>query len=151
MGRMHARTRGKSGSKKPLSSKPPSWLTYKAAEVEKLVLKLAKQGDSTSKIGLTLRDSYGIPDVKIITKKSITQILKDNKLTGEVPEDVQNLIRRAVQIKKHLEKNKKDNVSKRGLHLIESKIRRLEKYYKRTKRLPKTWKYDPERARLLVG
>lgn len=151
MARMHARRKGKAGSKKPLSTTPPSWLKLKKDEVEALVVKLAKQGNQSGKIGLILRDSYGVPDVKIITGKTISQILRKNEIYPEVPEDIQNLIKRAVQVKKHLEANKKDEVSWRGLQLIESKIRRLEKYYKSTGKLPAKWKYDPEKARLLVG
>ena len=151
MARMHARRRGKSSSKKPISKTAPSWLTYKKAEVEQLVIKLAKKGLQTSQIGLQLRDSYGIPDVKMITKRSISQILKDNKLIAEVPEDLQNLVNRAVQVKKHLESNKKDNVSKRGLQLIEAKIKRLERYYHRKGKLPEKWVYKSDKAKLLAG
>lgn len=151
MARMHSRKRGKHGSKKPLATTPPSWVGYKAKEVEMLVQKLAKQGLPTSKIGLVLRDSYGIPDVEKITKKKITRLLKEKGLAPEVPEDIQNLIKRAVKIKKHLESHRKDKVSKRGLQLTESKIRRLIKYYKRTGELPAEWKYELETARRLVG
>ena len=55
-----------------------------------------------------------------------------------------------MNLRKHLEKNKKDYSSKRGLELTESKIRRLVKYYKKRKVLPEDWKYDPEKAKLLV-
>ena len=151
MSRMHTHHKGKSGSKKPQSKTSPTWLKLKKDEVVALVLKLAKKDYQSSVIGLILRDSYGVPDVKIITGKTISQILKENKLGSEVPEDIQNLIKRAVKVRKHLSSNKKDTTSKRGLQLIESKIRRLEKYYKRTGQLPKKWKYNPEKARLLVG
>jgi small subunit ribosomal protein S15 len=151
MSRMHTSSKGKSGSKKPVSTTSPSWLKLKKDEVVALVLKLAKKDNSTSQIGLILRDSYGVPDVKIITGKSISEILADNKLSPEVPEDIQNLIKRAVSVRKHMDSNKKDMASKRGLQLIESKIRRLEKYYKKSGKLPATWKYNPEKARLLVG
>jgi small subunit ribosomal protein S15 len=151
MSRMHTHHKGKSGSKKPISKTSPTWLKLKKDEVKALILKLAKKGHQSSQIGLILRDSYGVPDVKVITGKTISQILKENNLTTEVPEDIQNLIKRAVQVRKHLGSNKKDMMSKRGLQLIESKIRRLEKYYKRTEKLPKNWKYNPEKARLLVG
>jgi len=151
MARMHSRKRGRSGSTKPISKNSPSWLRYKKDEVRQLVLKLAKQKHPASTIGLILRDSYGIPDVRVVAGNSIGQILKDKDLQPEIPEDLQNLIKRAIQIRKHMEKNKKDMPSKRGLQLTESKIRRLDKYYKKTGKLPKTWKYDPERARLLLG
>jgi len=116
-----------------------------------LVVKFGKQGMSSALIGLTLRDSYGIPSVKNITKKSVTQILKENKLTEEIPEDLRNLIIRSIAIRKHLEINKKDNVSKRGLKLTESKILRLQGYYKDNKVLPATWNYNPKRAQLMVN
>jgi small subunit ribosomal protein S15 len=151
MARMHTGSKGKASSKKPLSTTAPSWMKLKKDEVETLIVKLSKQGHQSSEIGLILRDSYGVPDVKIITKKSISQILKEKKVAPEVPEDIQNLIKRAVQVRKHLSANKKDMMSKRGLQLIESKIRRLEKYYKSRNILPKNWKYNPEKARLLVG
>jgi len=151
MSRMHARTKGKSGSKKPISTTSPSWMKLKKDEIEAIVVKLGKKGYQSSKIGLVLRDSYGVPDIKTITGKTISKILKEKEVYSEVPEDIQNLIKRAVKIRKHLESNKQDMVSKRGLQLTESKIRRLEKYYKKTGVLPTIWKYDPERARLLVG
>ncbi len=149
--RMHTRRKGKAGSKKPISKTAPSWLEYKKDEVEQLVIKLAKKGLQSSQIGLELRDSYGIPDVKMITKKSISQILKDNKLYSEIPEDLQNLVKRASAVKKHLALNKKDTPSKRGLQLVESKIRRLEKYYHRLGRLPAKWTYKSETAKLQIG
>ncbi len=151
MARIHARVKGKSRSHKPLKADIPNWVENKHKEIETLVIKFGKQGMSSALIGLTLRDSYGIPSVKNITNKSITQILKENKLTEEIPEDLKNLIKRAITIRKHLETNKKDNVSKRGLKLTESKILRLQGYYKDNKVLPTTWNYNPKRAQLMVN
>ncbi len=150
MARMHSRKRGKSGSTKPVNKTQPTWLRYKAAEVEMLIAKMAKEAKSTSEIGIILRDTYGIPDVKLITKKSILQILKEKKLTKELPEDLSNLIKRYIQIKKHLEENKKDMPALRGLQLTESKMRRLVKYYKERKLLPQNWKYDEKSIRMHV-
>ncbi|MEK6967241.1 MAG: 30S ribosomal protein S15, partial [Nanoarchaeota archaeon] len=59
-------------------------------------------------------------------------------------------IRKNIYVKHHLEKNHKDMAAKRGLQLTDSKIRRLVKYYKRTKRIEKDWTYDPDKIRLLV-
>ncbi|MEM5824679.1 MAG: 30S ribosomal protein S15 [Candidatus Aenigmatarchaeota archaeon] len=123
---------------------------YSKEEVEKLVVKLAREGYMPSMIGLILRDSYGIPNVKEITGKSILQILEKNDIRLEIPEDLLNLMRRAVRLREHLSIHKKDKSSQRGLILIESKIRRLEKYYKRVGKLPKDWKYDPETAKIIV-
>ena len=150
MARMHSRKKGKSGSTKPLQKKKPTWLRYSAKEIESLVVKLAKSGKTTSEIGLELRDSYGVPDVKFLTKKRINDILKENKLESKLPEDLKNLIKREIVISKHLEKNKQDKTAKRGLQLTESKINRLVKYYKKKGVLDQSWKYTREKAELLV-
>jgi small subunit ribosomal protein S15 len=150
MARMHSRDKGKSKSVKPTRKTNQSWLTYKEKEVEMLVSKLAKEGKTASKIGLFLRDNYGIPSVKQITKKTITAIMKEKDLAKEIPEDLMAMIKKTVMLKKHLEKNHKDETAKRGIILTESKIKRLVKYYKKSKKLPMDWKYDPERIKLFI-
>lgn len=150
MARIHARKRGKAGSKKPSRKTPPKWVRYKKNEIEKLVIKLAKEGNSTPTIGLILRDQFGVPSVEKITGKTISEIMKENNLYPKLPEDLFNLLKQAVDLRNHLEKNKKDYTSKRGLELLESKIRRLAKYYVREKILPADWRYSPEKAKLLV-
>ena len=150
MARMYSRRRGKSGSKKPIKKAVPLWVRYKAKEVELLVTKLAKEANTSSKIGLILRDSYGIPDVKILVGKSITDILKEKKLNKDIPEDLMALVKKNILVQKHLDANKKDMVAKRGLQLTESKIKRLVKYYKQSGVLNADWKYDPEKIRLLI-
>jgi len=151
MARMHSRKKGKSGSTRPTQKKIPSWCRYKSKEVEMLVIKLAKDGNTSSKIGIILRDSYGVPDVVAVANKSITQIMAEKKLKPEIPEDLMALIRKSVHILKHREKNKQDQTSLLGLQLTESKIRRLIKYYKRTGGIAVDWKYDPESIKLYVG
>lgn len=148
MARMYARKKGKSGSKKPLTK--ATWVEYSAEEVEQLVVKLAKEGYSSAMIGLILRDQYGIPSVRDVTGKKITKILAEHGLAPKIPEDLFNLLKRAVNLRKHLEVHRKDKHSRRGLELIESKIRRLAKYYIRKGKLPKDWKYDPEKAKIWV-
>ncbi|HDH40813.1 MAG TPA: 30S ribosomal protein S15 [Candidatus Altiarchaeales archaeon] len=150
MARIHARRKGKSGSKHPYRTSKPDWVPYESREIEELIVKLAKDGNSQSKIGIILRDQYGIPSVKDLTGKKIGYFLRKNKLESDLPEDIQNLIRKAVNLRKHLEKHKKDKHNRRGLQLIESKIRRLAKYYKREGRLPGDWRYEPEKARLMI-
>jgi small subunit ribosomal protein S15 len=150
MARMHSRRKGKSGSKKPTKKTSYSWMSYKPKEIELLVIKLAKEGNTLSTIGIILRDVYGIPDVKAITKKSITQILGKKELLPKLPENLTALLKRVIDLQKHLEANKKDQTAKRGMTLTESKIRRLVKYYKRTDRLPESWVYDSTRVKLLI-
>ncbi|MBS3119457.1 30S ribosomal protein S15 [Candidatus Woesearchaeota archaeon] len=150
MARLYSRKKGKSGSKTFVELKKPSWQTHKPDEVELLVVKLAKQGLPPSQIGMELRDSYGIPDIKILCGKTVSQILAAKKLLKELPEDLMALIKKSIQITQHLENNKHDQPAKRGLLLTESKIRRLVKYYKGTGRLPQSWKFDPDKIRLLI-
>lgn len=149
MARMYSRKRGKSGSVKP-ENQDLSWVKYNPDEIEKLVVKLAKAGKKSAEVGILLRDSYGIPDVQKLTSKKIVQIMKENKLTGELPEDLLNLIKKETKLASHIEKNHKDMPAKRGLLITESKIKKLVKYYKRTKVLPKDWKYTREQAKLLI-
>jgi len=146
MARKYSRSKGKAGSNKPLKPNAPSWVRYKEQEIELLITKLAKEGKSPSHIGIILRDTYGIPSEKLITKRSMTELLKEKNLLSEIPEDLLALIRRSIAVNKHLEANKKDETAKRGLILTESKIRKLIKYYKKTGKLPSEWKYDPKRA-----
>ena len=143
---MHKRERGKSHSTRPVSKRPPPWCTYKPDEVEALVVKLAKEGHPPSMIGIILRDQYGIPLVKPITGKSITQILREHGLARPIPEDLENLLRKAARLTAHLEKHRKDYHNKRALQMVEAKIHRLARYYKRKGILPPDWRYEPKAA-----
>ena len=147
---MHSRRKGKSASRKPLTDKKITWQRYDNKEIIQLVVKFSKAQNTPSKIGIILRDTYGIPDTKKIVGKSITQILNEEKLLPKVPEDLLSLIKRYILIKKHLEHNKKDVPSLRGLQLTESKIKRLAKYYRRENKLPKDWRFNRENASLLT-
>lgn len=136
--------------RKESEGKAANWVDYKPKEVEDLIVKYAKQGTQSAQIGLILRDQYGIPSVKTVTKKTISQILKDNKLYTKLPEDLLNLMRRVVELRVHLERNKKDYQSYRGMELAESKLRALAKYYRKKGILPANWKYKVEEAKLLI-
>lgn len=149
MARMHARRKGKSGSTHPIRKKHPEWSSLNPREIESRILELSRGGKSTSEIGMILRDQYAVPDVKIATGKKIMEILESNNIKSEIPEDLRNLIRTALTIRKHLDINKKDLKNKRNLQLTESKIRRLTKYYHAKHRLPKGWKYSPAQAKLM--
>ncbi|MBU0628270.1 MAG: 30S ribosomal protein S15 [Nanoarchaeota archaeon] len=146
MARMYSRKRGTAGSHRPATPTAPSWMRYKEREVEMLIMKLAKEGNSPSKIGVILRDTYGIPSIKPVIKKSITKLLEEKKLLGEIPEDLLSLIKRIVALNKHKDANNRDQTVKRGIIITESKIRKLIKYYKGTGKLPSEWKYDSKRA-----
>jgi small subunit ribosomal protein S13e len=102
-------------------------------------------------IGVILRDSNGIAQVKSITGNKIVRLLKKNGLAPEIPEDLYMLVKKAVSIRKHLEKNRKDKDSKFRLILNESKIHRLSRYYRECKKLPANWKYQSATASTLVA
>ena len=147
---MYSRKRGKSGSKKPVKKVLPTWMRYKPKEAELIITKLAKEGKNASEIGLILRDTYGVPDIRTLFGKKISEILKKSEMLPELPDDLTSLIRKSVEIKKHMDRNKKDQTAKRGLTITESKIKRLTKYYKRTGKISSDWKYDSERARFFI-
>jgi len=151
---MYARRRGRSGSKRPFSFRlmetVPEWVEMTAEEVERKVVELYERGVTTSEIGTVLRDRYGVPSVVLVTGEKITAILKGKNIAGEIPEDLLNLMRKALRVRKHVELNKKDVHNKRSLHLTESKIRRLVKYYRREKVLPEEWQYKPEIAEFIM-
>jgi len=147
---MHSRKRGKSGSRRPPGRVSPAWVEYPAHEAEELVVKLSKEGVSPTIIGLELRDSHGIPSVKNLCGKSVTQILEANDVKLGYPDDMLNLIKRAVKMRKHMKANKADGSNRTKLIHVESKIKRLVKFYTKNGRLPPTWKYNPETAALIV-
>jgi small subunit ribosomal protein S15 len=145
------RRKGKSQSTRPARITPPRWVRFEANEIEELVAELARKGYGPSMIGVILRDQYGIPLVKPLTGKSILEILREKGLAPQIPEDLMNLIKKAVNIRRHLSEHPKDTNSMKGLIEVESKIRRLVKYYKREGVLPPDWTYDPEKAKLLIS
>ncbi len=147
MARLYSGKRGSSGSTRPMSRRPPAWFKYEPEEVEALVLKLSKEGNSPSLIGQILRDKYGIPLVSQVAGKRLEHIIPEESRT-KIPEDLDNLLKKATSVKRHLEKNRKDFPNKRDLALIESKIHRLVSYYRDHGRIPKDWEYNPIAASL---
>jgi len=144
-----SKKKGKSHSTRPVTSDVVAKLKVSEDEVVSLIVDYAKKGYSPSMIGILLRDLHGIALTKAIIGKKITQVLAEKGLAPPLPEDLANLIRRAIRIRRHLEEHPKDYFSLRGLQLVESKIHRLAKYYKRKGILPPDWKYEPEKISLI--
>ena len=138
---MPKQEKGKSHSIRPVSRRPPSWCKYQPEEVESFIIKLAKEGHSLSSIGTILRDQYAIPLVKPIVGKSISDVLQGAGLAPTMPEDLTNLMKKAQSLAVHLDKNKKDLHNKRSMQIIEARIHKLSRYYKREGVLAKNWKY----------
>jgi small subunit ribosomal protein S15 len=136
--------RGKSHSRRPISKRAPAWCKYGPEEVEAFVIKLAKEGNTQSKIGVILRDQYGIPLVKPIVGKSVGEIVDKAGVKADIPEDLSNMVQKATIIQRHLAKNKSDSLNKRSAELIVSKVNRSAKYYRSNGELPAEWKYKPK-------
>ena len=131
---MHTRRRGSSDSDKPVADEPPEWSDVDPDAIEERVVELAEQGHSPSEIGLKLRDEgvqgTSVPDVKLATGKKVTEILEENDAAPDIPEDLRNLLERAVRLNRHVQENQTDYQNKRALQNTESKIRRLVEYYR---------------------
>jgi len=131
---MHTRRRGSSDSDKPVADDPPEWSDVDEDAIEERVVELAEAGHSPSEIGLKLRDEgvngTPVPDVSLATDKKITEILEENDAGPDLPEDLRNLMERAVRLHEHMEENPGDHQNKRALQNTEAKIRRLIDYYR---------------------
>ena len=150
MARMHSKGKGTSGSSKPNNNTAPSWSESDKETVEELILKYANEGHSSAKIGSLLRDMHAVPDVRLVMGERISQTLSRNNLDSTYPEDMMNLMRKALSLIDHLSSNKKDLHNRRQLELCESRVRRLAKYYVRTGRISSTWTYKRDQLRLMV-
>ena len=100
---------------------------------------------------LHYRDSHGVAQVRFVTGNKILRILKSKGLAPDLPEDIYYLIKKAVSIRKHLDRNRKDRDAKFRLILIESRIHRLGRYYRQKSVLPPNWKYESATASTMVA
>jgi small subunit ribosomal protein S13e len=148
---MYGPGKGISGSALPYRRSPPAWLKVTSRDLVKQIIELSKKGMAPSMIGLTLRDSLGVAQVKSVTGRKIVRILKASGRGAELPEDMFCLIARAVNMRKHLERHRTDMDTKFRLILVESRIHRLARYYKSVRRLPPTFKYDSANAASMVA
>ena len=150
---MHTRRRGSSGSDNPATDDPPEWSELDSDAIETRVVELAEQGHDPSQIGLKLRDEgvkgTPVPDVKAATGKKVTEILADHDAAPELPEDLRNLMERAVRLREHMDENPQDAQNKRALQNTESKIRRLVDYY-RGDELEESFTYSYDTAKDLL-
>uniref|UniRef100_A0A8D3DNA0 Small ribosomal subunit protein uS15 n=1 Tax=Scophthalmus maximus TaxID=52904 RepID=A0A8D3DNA0_SCOMX len=143
--------KGLSQSALPYRRSVPTWLKLTSDDVKEQIFKLAKKGLTPSQIGVILRDSHGVAQVRFVTGNKILRILKSKGLAPDLPEDLYHLIKKAVAVRKHLERNRKDKDAKFRLILIESRIHRLARYYKTKRVLAPNWKYESSTASALVA
>ncbi|EZG87292.1 40s ribosomal protein S13 [Gregarina niphandrodes] len=151
MARMYGKKKGIARSALPYVRDAPTWSKVTPEEVITCIEALAKKGMTPSQIGIALRDSQAVPRVKAITGTLITRILRKRGLANEVPEDLYFLMKKAVNMRKHLERAHSDISCKYRVGLTESKIHRLARYYRSRRRLPATWKYTAAKASAIVA
>ena len=75
---MHTPGKGISSSALPYRRSAPSWLKTTPEEIVEQICKFAKKGLTPSQIGVLLRDSHGIPQVRHVNGNKILRILKGN-------------------------------------------------------------------------
>ncbi len=109
-----------------MEKQKPTWLKTKPGEIENLILKFAKEMPP-EKIGLFLRDNYGIPTTKIFNKK-ISSILKEHKVDFD-PQF--NLKKKSEKLKVHITKNKTDKCARRALSINRAKIKKSKNHTER--------------------
>lgn len=148
---MHSKGKGMSASALPYRRSQPSWSKATPEDVTTEIFKLAKKGLTPSAIGVVLRDSHGIPQVKSVTGNKVLRILKSQGLASQMPEDLYHLVKKAVSIRKHLERFRADKDAKFRMILVESRIHRLARYYIKKQAVPPTFKYEAATASTLVA
>lgn len=150
MSRIHSGHKGRAGSHRPYPLTKPEWVTATTEEVTTQAVQLSKSGLLAARIGQTLRDGYGVPSARAVTGKRLSALLAENGVRPEIPDDLQSLLKRVVHLQRHLETHPKDLSNRRGLVLMESRIRRLARYYRQHHRIPETWRYSAAGAALQV-
>lgn len=76
MGRLHSKGKGIASSAIPYSRTAPAWLKTTPDQVVDHICKLAKKGATPSQIGVVLRDSHGVAQVKIVTGMELESVLQ---------------------------------------------------------------------------
>lgn len=150
MARLHSKKKGKSARKRAKRSEKAEFVEVSEDEIKEVVRNLYQQGTSVAQIGIVLRDEYGVPDFHAQVGVKLMEYLRSENIYKSFPEDLLNLFRRVVTMNEHLKGNKKDIHNQVKLTHVQSKIRRLLKYYKKSGKVPKDWNYSVERAALLV-
>jgi small subunit ribosomal protein S15 len=148
--RIHSGRKGRAGSHRPFPPTRPEWVTLSAEEIATQAVQLAKGGRSAAQVGLALRDGLGVPSSRAVTGKRLTTVLAEAGVKPEVPDDLQALLKRVVHLQRHLTAHPTDLANRRGLTLMESRIRRLARYYRQRRRIPEGWRYSAAGAALQV-
>ena len=150
MSRIHSGRKGRSGSTRPYPLTKPAWVPLEPDEVVEEAVKLAKTGLNGAQVGTALRDSFGVPSVRAVTGQRLIPLLRTHGVVADLPDDLQALLKRVVHLQRHLAQHPYDTSNRRGLQLMESRIRRLAHYYRQRRLLPENWSYTAASAVLQV-
>jgi len=151
MGRLHSYGKGISASTAPYRRTPPHWLDLSAEKCVQLICDYARKGVRPSQIGALLRDRHSVGKVQHTTGNKVQRVLRANGLAPAIPEDLYFLIKKATNVRKHLERSGHDVDAKYRLILTESRIHRLARYYKLRRILAPNWKYSAQTASALTS
>ncbi len=150
MSRIHSGRKGKAGSHRPFPLTRPEWVATPTEEIVAQAVQLSKGGRPAAQVGQILRDSYGVPSARAVSGKRLGALLAERGVKPEIPDDLQALLKRVVHLQHHLETHPNDLANRRGLTLMESRIRRLARYYRQQRRIPEGWRYSAAGAALQV-
>ena len=107
----------------------PVWLKYTEEEVKAIIIKLANKGFTAEKIGLNLRDQYGIPKVKLYNLK-IKKVLNDKYKDP----NILNLSKKVDNVESHFKKHNHDQSAKRSLTISKAKLKKRQEYLEKSKK-----------------
>lgn len=150
MSRIHSGRKGRAGSHRPFPLTKPEWVTATTEEIVAQATQMVKAGRTAAQVGQTLRDSYAVPSVRAVTGSRLGALLAAHGQRPEIPDDLQSLLKRVVHLQHHLEAHPHDLSNRRGLNLMEARIRRLARYYRQRRRIPEGWRYSAAGAALQV-
>ena len=117
-------------------------------QINDIIKELWNKGYTPSQIGKELKEKYRIKVKEILNKKLVKYATKELNLKQEIPEDLLYLFKKINRMLKHLELHKKDIVTKKKLEELENRVKSLIKYYKRNKKLPQTFEYSRDIAKM---
>ncbi|BBL45489.1 30S ribosomal protein S15 [Nanobdella aerobiophila] len=119
-------------------------------EIDNIIKDLHNKGYTSSYIGKYIKDQKGV-NFKELYKTKITRYMKSINIKYDIPEDLLFLLKRISKILKHLESNKQDKVTKKSLEEIETQVLSLIKYYKKRNKLPKSFEYSRDLAKMYAS
>lgn len=103
----------------------PIWVKMSETELKKIIAKLSEK-HQPAKVGLILRDQYGIPTTKLYGKKLSVYLKELNLPTSKEVENAENKFTR---IKEHLKSNITDKKAKHKLQKAQARLNIVKKYF----------------------